>query len=217
MSVLDDKLAEAVTSIRQQTAVEDLKEKSPKLQATKALLAIVEWVDLTKVCESLGWRNDSEKLPSEKHYKVAIVHTLVQVAKKYRWHLIFDTGFFYIFNDAYWEALEDPEVKQLLKNAAIKMGYIEIECRDSKFVDNFFKQAEQDGFFSEKNYAKQSIINLKNGSLVLDDKGINLKPFDYRDFLTHQLDFNFDPKAVNQLFLTYLGEVLPDPDTRKTL
>lgn len=217
MKSLDDRLTGAVTSIRQQTAVEDLNEKSPKLKATKALLANVEWVDLTKVCESLGWRKDGEKLPSQKHYKVAIVHTLVQVAKKYHWHVIFDTGFFYIFNGAYWVALEDPEVKQLLKNAAIKMGYIEIECRDSKFVDNLFKQAEQDGFFSEKNYAKQSIINLKNGSLVLDDKGINIKSFDYRDFLTHQLNFNYDPKAVNQTFLTYLEQVLPNQDTRKTL
>jgi hypothetical protein len=44
-------------------------------------------------------------------------------------------------------ALEDAEVKQLLKDAAIKMGYTEIECRDSNFVDKLFQQAVQDGFF----------------------------------------------------------------------
>lgn len=34
---------------------------------------------------------------------------------------------------------------------------------------------------------------------------------------THQLDFEHDPRAINNLFLTYLEQVLPDPDTRKTL
>lgn len=35
--------------------------------------------------------------------------------------------------------------------------------------------------------------------------------------MTHQLDFEYDERAVNSLFLAYLETVLPDPDTRKTL
>jgi putative DNA primase/helicase len=97
------------------------------------------------------------------------------------------------------------------------MSYTEIECRDSAFVDKLFKQAVQDGFFVERNLTRQSIINLKNGSLVLNEDGVTLKPFDYRDFLTHQLDFEHDSKAINNLFLTYLEQVLPNVDTRRTL
>ena len=80
-----------------------------------------------------------------------------------------------------------------------------------------FQQIVLDGFFANRNYEKQSIINLKNGSLALTDKGVKFKDFDYRDFLTHQLDFEYQPKAVNKVFLKYLAEVLPDSDTRKTL
>ena len=189
-----------------------------KFKAIAALLANVVKTDLVRVCESLGWKgSDENPMPKQKHFKVAIVHAFIETAKAHNWHIIHDAGFFYSYNGAYWVALQDAEVKQLLKDAAIKMGYTEIECRDSAFVDKLYQQAVQDGFFVQRNLTKQSIINLKNGSLVLDDKGVRLKPFDHRDFLTHQLDFAYDPKAVNGLFLTYLEQVLPDADTRRTL
>jgi putative DNA primase/helicase len=189
-----------------------------KLSAITALLANIEPIDLKQACISLGWLESNENhYPKQKHIKVAIVDTLIKIAKKYNWHIIHDAGFFYIFNNAYWVPLLDSEVKQLLKNASIRMGYLEIECRDVSFVDKLFQQAVQDGFFIERNYKKQSIINLKNGSLVLDENGATLKPFDYRDFLTHQLDFNHDPTAINHQFKQYLDDVLPDTNTQKTL
>ncbi|UOA08937.1 phage/plasmid primase, P4 family [Methylobacter sp. S3L5C] len=189
-----------------------------KLSAIASLLSNIEKVDLKVVCESLGWKSDSEgKPPAQKYIRVAIVDTLIKTAKKNNWHIVHNAGYFYIFNGAFWVPLEDSEVKKLLKDAAMKMGYTEIECRDYAFVEKLFQQAEQDGFFVERNFSKQSIINLKNGSLVLSESGIQMKGFDYRDFLTHQLDFTYNPKAVNQLFLDYLAYVLPDKDTRRTL
>ena len=194
------------------------KSKLTKTSSIAALLANIEETNLIKVCESLGWKADNDnKPPKEKHFKVAIVHSLIETAKKHNWRIIHDAGFFYIYNGALWVALDDAEVKQLLKNASVKMGYSEIECRNSDFTDKLFKQAVQDGFFTERAFIKQSIINLKNGSLVIDQTGVNLKSFDYRDFLTHQLDFNHDDKAVNNAFLAYLKRVLPDADTRRTL
>ena len=189
-----------------------------KVSAIGGLLANIKVINLVEVCESLGWRQGSdERPPAQKHIKVAVIHILIETAKEYNWHIIHDSGFFYIFNGAFWVVLQDSEVKQLLKDAAIKMGYTEIECRDALFVDKLFQQAIQDGFFVERNFTKQSIINLKNGSLVLSEAGMVLKAFDYRDFLTHQLDFAHNPAAKNNLFLNYLDQVLPDRDTQRTL
>jgi putative DNA primase/helicase len=190
---------------------------SDKALAIACLLGNIEQIDLVDVCIALGWRGKDDDYPSQKHFKVAISQMLIKTAKENNWHIIRDGGFFYIFNGAYWVALQDDEVKQLVMRAALKMGYTEIECRDSAFVDKLFQQVVQDGFFTERNLKKQSIINLANGSLVLSESGIKLKPFDYRDFLTHQLDFDYDPKAINTAFLTYLEQVLPDADTRRTL
>lgn len=189
-----------------------------KALVVESLLKNIKKVDLKQVCKNLGWNEgDESQYPKQKHIKVAIIYTLINTAKNHNWHVIHNEGFFYIFNGAFWVALQDNEVKQLLKNAAIKMGYLEIECRDVSFVDKLFQQATQDGFFSERNLKKQSIVNLKNGSLVLNERGATLKKFDYRDFLTHQLDFDHTPTAVNHLFQQYLDDVLPNKDTQKTL
>ena len=144
------------------------------------MLANIEKINLIQVCELLDWVGGEGDYPKQKYIKVAIVHTLIETAKKHNWHLIYDARFFYIYNGAYWVAMEDAAVKRLLKNAAIKMNYTEIECRDVSFVDKLFQQVVQDVFFVERNFKKQSIINLKNGSLVLNENGAPLKPFDYR-------------------------------------
>ena len=190
---------------------------TPKQAAIAGLLASIGPVDLKEACKALGWTGKNEEHPRQKHIKVAIIDTLITTAAANSWHIVHDGGFFYIYSGAHWVILLDSEVKQLLKNAAVKMGYTKIESRDSTFIDKLFQQAQQDGFFVERNYSKQSIINLKNGSLVLSQSGVVLKQFDHRDFLTHQLDFAYNPKAVNTPFLKYLEQVLPDPDTRKTL
>ena len=202
-----------------QQAIKDAKANTdPKSQAISALLANVEPVRLQEVCSRLGWFATERRLyPSQKNYRVAIVRVLQSISEKNNWHIIHDAGFFYIYNGAYWVALKDDEVKNLLKQAAIKMQHPEIECRDSSFVDMLFNQIIQEGFFKERNFIKQSIINLKNGSLVIGETGAKLKAFDYRDFLTHQLDFDHNPFARNHLFEDYLNVVLPNKDTQKTL
>lgn len=188
-----------------------------KTKAVEFLLNSIESIKLTEVCKTLGWAGSDSDSPKQRHFKVAIIDTLIKTAKEKNWHIIHDAGFFYIFDGARWVALQDDEVKRMLLNAAIRMGCEEIECRDSTFIERLFQQAIQDGFFVERNYTKQSIINLNNGSLVLDKTGAHLKPFDYRDFLTHKLDFDHVPEAVNALFMAYLEQVLPDADTRRTL
>lgn len=202
--------------------LDDLPQNSKTGMAIAALLAGVNKTDLVDVCKALGWiehydKNGNLINPTRQHFKVAIVHQMMEYARLNNWHLVHDSGFFYIYDRGQWIALVDAQVKQLLTDAAINMSYPAIESSNANFVEQLFKQAEHKGFFTERNYKKQSIINLANGSLVLSDTGVRLKSYDYRDFLTHKLDFNYDPTAVNQMFLDYLAEVLPDEGTRKTL
>jgi len=67
-------------------------------------------------------------------------------------------------------------------------------------------------------YDKDTVlINLQNGTFEINNKGIQLRPFDRSDFLTYQLPFEYDPKATAPLFQKYLDEVLPDKDRQKVL
>jgi putative DNA primase/helicase len=199
------------------TTVAVEKAAKAKTKAVAELLGKIVPVDLIGVCVSLGWSGGDDDYPKQKHFKIAIVHSLFETAKKQGGHIIYDAGFFYVFNSACWSPLDDPEVKFMLKDAAIRMAYTEIECRDSDFIAKLFQQAKEDGFFFERNTTKQSIINLKNGSLVINETGANLKPFDYRDFITHQLEFNYKPTAINSVFQAFLEQMQPDADTRRTL
>lgn len=46
---------------------------------------------------------------------------------------------------------------------------------------------------------------------------MDLIDFDPHHFMTHQLDFKYGPHAINQPWLDFLNDVLPDKDTQKTL
>lgn len=198
-------------------SLEEMRLTPSKTLTINNLLTHIEPTNLRDVCISLGWVDVEDKYPNQTDIAIAIVEVLLATAKQHNWHLIHNAGYFYIYNAAYWVALEDKEVKHFLKNAAMKVGYAQIKSRSFNFVDKLFQQVQQDGFFTERTYRKQSIINLKNGSLVINEDGVNLKAFDYRDFLTHQLDFDYNPAAYNPTFSTYLNQVLPNADTRKTL
>jgi hypothetical protein len=112
------------------------------------LLATIKPTDLIAVCQSLGWQmGEDKKQLKEKHFKVAIIETLIKSAMAMDWHVIHDAGLFYIYNGAYWIALENAEMKQLLMDAAIRMGYKAIESRDNSFVNRLFLQDVDYGFF----------------------------------------------------------------------
>ncbi len=193
-----------------------------KRKTMNQLLGKVNKVDFIDACKSLGWvptqnKAKADNPPTQNNHKVAIIDQLMITAKNNNWHLALDTGLFYIYTGCMWISLDKDELKNFLKDIAIKQGYPPINAKDSKFIIQLYEQAIQDGFFTEKRYTQQSMINLNNGTLVLNNDGVTIKQFDYRDFLTHQLPFNYDSQSINTTFLKYLSQVLPDKDTRRTL
>jgi putative DNA primase/helicase len=56
---------------------------------------------------------------------------------------------------------------------------------------------------------------LQNGTFEITPKSRKLRGFEQKDFITHQLPFEYVPEATAPLFQKYLDEVLPDPDKQK--
>jgi putative DNA primase/helicase len=56
-----------------------------------------------------------------------------------------------------------------------------------------------------------------NGTFVISPEGNFMKPFDSKDFLTHQLPFAYDKDADCPIFDAYLSRVLPDVEQQKVL
>lgn len=211
---------EAVTRLADKQSGQSI--STIKITVLKKLLEKIIPVDYIEVCKSLGWTptqntDGSDKPPAQKHYKVAIIDQLMEVAKANSWHLIRDSGLSYIYTGCFWISLNKDELKNLLKDVAIKQSYPVINSRDNLFINMLYEQSLQDGFFVERPLEKRSMINLNNCTLVLNSDGVHTKPFDYKDFLTHQLPFDYDKNAVNNIFLDYLNDVLPDEGTQRTL
>jgi len=88
----------------------------------------------------------------QKHYKVAIIHQLLQIAHGNDWHLVRNLGMSYIYTGCMWLSLDKDEFQNLLKDVAIKQGYPIIEAKDAKFIKSLYEQALQDGFFADKHF-----------------------------------------------------------------
>ena len=71
--------------IKISSAKDELKTpQQAKTLATASLLMNIGKINLVGVCKELGWIEGSDgKPPLQKHFKVAIVHTLIDTAKKY--------------------------------------------------------------------------------------------------------------------------------------
>jgi putative DNA primase/helicase len=152
-----------------------------------------------------------------KIYKVATMDLLIQFAKRHQWDLAKDGNKIYIYDKQLWIEIEADLIKQFLKLATIKLGLPRWVASDSNFIDDMFKQLLCASFFEKMEHRNKTLINLQNGTLHIDANGFRLEAFNKQDFLTHQMDFEYDESAVNEQWQSFLDEVLPNADTQKTL
>jgi putative DNA primase/helicase len=157
---------------------------------------------------------DSQK---QKIFKVASVDLLVNLAKKNNWQLAKDSNHLYLYNSQCWLQVKEDVIYNFLDNAAVKMGIPRWIGSDETFVNHLRKQLGLKGFFTPMVQSHSTYLNLQNGTLSIDKNGVELIPHNPDHFLTHQLDFCYDPKSTNELWLQFLDSVLPDKDTQKTL
>lgn len=161
--------------------------------------------------------DEGDKTP-QKHYIVVIIDEILRIAERNAWDLCYKNGYLYAYNGEYWQAADKDEFRTFLGEAAQRLGYKDLECRHYKFRNELFNQ-----FLAVANFPapepdkNKTLINLKNGTLEITANNFQLRDFDKNDFLTYQLNFEYDAKADCPIFLDYLNKVLPDNDARRIL
>lgn len=159
-----------------------------------------------------------QKEVKQRHYVVCIISELLKIAENSKWNLCKCYDYVYVYNGAYWKQLSKDDLKYFLGEVAIKFGYPEIDAKHHLFKDELLKQFVTQAHLPTPEHDPDKIlINLKNGTMEFICGKWKLKPFDAKDFLTHQLLFRYDPGATCNLFDTYLQKVLPDNDSRLIL
>jgi len=162
-------------------------------------------------------REEGFKL-GEKHYLVLTIAEILSIAKKNRWGMCRKHNFIFLYNGNYWSEIDDATIQKFLGKAAEAMGVPHFSARHYLFREKLFKQFLSDAFLPTPEVSKGKVlINLLNGTFEISPKETVLRPFDPLDFITYQLQFEYDPAAKAPIFQTYLDRVLPDLDSQKVL
>ncbi len=164
----------------------------------------------------------SKKLKSAKltksHYLIICIEQLLKIAKTNNWGLCKKNGFIYLYNGCYWSEIDKERFQFFLGNVALKMGVEKFKGKIHTFKEELFKQFMADAYLpTPKGKLNSILINLLNGTFEITPSKRGLRPFEQKDFITHQLPFEYDPEVTAPMFKKYLDEVLPDPDKQKVL
>ena len=154
----------------------------------------------------------------ENHLLIETIENLLELAKKNNWGLCKNQGRTYIYNGAYWASIEKETLQKFLGDAAERMGVSRYRARYYRFQENLVRQFYASAYLQAPEPSPDKVmINLLNGTYEITPKSRGLRPFNANDFLTHQLPFEYDPKAKAPIFNEYLNKVLPDKDSQKSL
>jgi len=172
--------------------------------------------------EKIDFRDEANLEPKENlrtaHYLIIVINKILELTKERNWDLCRKNDFIYAYNKAYWDLIDEEELKTFLGTAAEIMGVDPYLAKHYNFIDQLFKQFIVSANLPTPKPLNDTVfINLQNGTLIITSQGATLKPHDRADFLTYQLSFDYDPKAIAPLFEQYLNKVLPDPDKQKVL
>jgi len=154
----------------------------------------------------------------QKHYVMVSIDELKKLIKKNRFGLSKHNGNIYAYNGNFWQKVEKEEFQDFLKNVALKFGVEKYDAKYHRTIDELHKQFLADSYYkAPQQDANKVLINLKNGTFELSGKEKFLRDFNQNDFLTYQLNFNYDKEAKYPLFQSFLDKVLPNKDIQKLL
>jgi putative DNA primase/helicase len=168
-----------------------------------------------KLYDELAKKMQKFKL-SKNHYLILCIEQLLKIAVANKWGLCKKNGFIYLYNGSYWSEIDKECFQSFLGNVALKMGVEKFKCKIHTFKDELFKQFMADAYLPTPKTKKNNVlINLQNGTFEITPTKRGLRPFESKDFITHQLPFEYEPQATAPLFQKYLDEVLPDKDKQR--
>ncbi len=151
-------------------------------------------------------------------YIVLVVDEVLAVAREKGWQLAYQDKQVYLYNGEYWRPLPDDLLKHFLSRAALAMEVEPTVAVYHKIQEELLNQFYASAFMPPpKRKDGDTLINLKNGTFRINDKGQALQNFNPQDFLKYQLPFSYQPAARCDLFLKYLSHVLPDVGKQKAL
>lgn len=126
----------------------------------------------------------------------------------------------YVYDGTHWIQFDTQCFHDFLRKWAKQMGISKTLYCDERFMNDYYSRTM---FMLKEKIMKTSdfgniILNLQNGTLVIDDEGIcDLREHNPEDFIQYVLPFAYDPEAQCPMFDKFLSEILPEEDVRKVV
>lgn len=152
-------------------------------------------------------------------YVFDTIKSTLELADKNNWGLCLNSNSVYLYNGAYWDMVDRSQFQTFLCDIAEGMGIPERTARFHTFQKELVSQFETSASLPTPEADSDTVlINLRNGTYEINGNGqTKLRPPKKEDFLTYQLQFDYDPKATAPKFEKYLNEVLPDIERQRIL
>ena len=207
---------------KKESKANSIRLQSPYKTKDDILLSLLEQIHPINFVKlqypNLSDEEQKEKKISRSEMRVLILSEILKMAQSNNWALCKQGGFCYLYNGAYWETLNEDYLKHFLSGCAVKMGVKETIAEDYKFAKELYEQFLFSAHLQPPEYDNGTVlINLKNGTFRITTQKQELVPFTKTDFLTYQLPFEYDDKAVCPIFNKYLDRVLPDKSSQAVL
>lgn len=153
---------------------------------------------------------------SKNHYLILCIEKLLEIANANKWDLSKNEAFIYLYNGFYWNEICKELLQSFLGKTALIMGVEKFKAKIHTFQDELFKQFMVEAYLPKPEPKPNCVlINLQNGTFEITPTNRGLRNFDPKDFITHQLPFEYDPQATAPQWQKFLDEVLPDPEKQK--
>ena len=203
--------------------IEALVGKSLEEKGNHALFSIVQTVspytqeDWKDAYLRIGFEL-GKSTPDKGVVNVCLANEIQLMAQQNKWYLAYHYTDSYVYNGKFWILLEKNQMKIFLENVPLNMGIPKYIASSVKFFKDLYEQVVHNGFYMRNIQEEQKVLlNMQNGTLEISHSGIFLRPFYYKDFLTHQLEFEYESSSINTQWLSFLDKILPEKDTQKTL
>lgn len=166
---------------------------------------------------SLAGLDGDEKM-QKKHYIVYTIDEILRTAKVYGWRLCRNNGLTFIYNGAFWRAIDRELLQTFFGIASEAIGVPKVDARYHIFRADLLRQFDAKAYLpAPEKIDGFTLINCLNGTFAVDGNTQTLRPPNPKDFLTYQLPFSFTPGADAPMFKTFLNKVIPDIDKQKVL
>jgi len=152
------------------------------------------------------------------HYLIITIEEILSIAKGNNWDICKNNGFVYLYNGAYWKAIDKEGLQKFFGETAELLSVPKFEARLYVFRENLLKQFHATAHLPRPKKTKKNIlVNFQNGTLEINKGNTSLRQFSSSDFITYQLPFNYDPGAACPIWKNFLNEVLNDIEKQNVL